>query len=154
MCANFPTTLSFNTELLLPRCSFQEGFLCCRMGQFHRIENSLLGCDQLCFATGLCFSEHHAASCQDLFYNLNILMIILKSIERKKKYWFYSGKQHVLSFSAFLQRHKKLWSNLFSVLSLQEMTCIQGKSEALFSYSILFDVPHRFSPYLRGYRPK
>lgn len=45
--------------------------------------NCLLDCDQLCFAIGLCFSEHHAASFQDLFYNLKICMTIFKLIERK-----------------------------------------------------------------------
>lgn len=81
--SNFPTTLSFNTELILPKCSLQEGFLLCLIGQLHRIESSLLGCDQSCFTTGLCFSQHQAVSYQDLFRNLNIYTSILRLIGRK-----------------------------------------------------------------------
>lgn len=107
-----PPSTTFISEVCLP----------CHIGQVHRIENYLLGCDQICFATGLCFSEHRTASCQDPFYNLNIYASILKQIERKNM--FCSGKSHILGFSAFLQGHKKLWRNLFSVVSPQEIKCI------------------------------
>lgn len=112
-------------------------------------DNYLLGCDQMCFATGLCFSEHYTASCQDPSNNLNVCVSIIKQIEIKNMCFAYP----ILGFSAFLQGYKKLWRNLFSIAALQEIICIQGKQEALSSHSIIFNVPHRFSEDVGQNRP-